>query len=214
MRVDGVVAVQLLAQIFSEHFHMAGFVHHLRGCVIFGVYPRDGFHDFAGADERALLSVQELAEPPDYLLFVELLPLVLAPVFHRRARPSDVFSSRRQIVDRCQNLVGVDINRPVKVGLGIPLGSLGFLVEPFQFGAGALRVVPSEERVGIVDHLVDHRVQVGVGLGDLHDPINIIHPLLLRREWDLLVRASMCPVRLCAISSTVAKSSLMSLPVV
>ena len=78
---------------------MAGFVHHLRGCVIFGVYPRDGFHDFASAQKRALLAVQELAEPPDHLFFVEFFPLVFAPVLHRRARPSDVFGGRRKVVD-------------------------------------------------------------------------------------------------------------------
>ena len=167
---------------------MAGFVHHLRGGVIFGVYPRDGFHDFAGAQKRALLSVEKLAEPPDHLLFVELLPLFIAPVMNGRARASDIFAGRRQVVDGSQNLIGVYINRPIKVGLGIPLGCLGFLVEPFQFRAGAFGVVPGEESVGVVDHLVDHRVQIGVGLGDLHDAINIVHPLLLSRERHLPVR--------------------------
>ena len=77
---------------------MAGFVHHLRGGVIFGVYPRDGFHDLAGAQKRALLSVQKLAEPPDHLLLVELFPLVLAPVMNRRAWASDIFTGGRQVV--------------------------------------------------------------------------------------------------------------------
>ena len=197
---------------------MAGFVHHLRGGVVFGVYPRDGFHDFPGAHERALLSVEKLAEPPDHLLFVELPPLVLAPAFHRRARASDVFGGRRKVVDGCQNFVRVYINRPVEVGLGVPLGCLGFLVEPFQLRACAFRVVPGEERVGVVDHLVDHRVQVGVGLGDLHDAFNIVHPLLLSRERRLPMRplpigyASPCSIS-SAISSTITESSPVRLPV-
>ena len=192
---------------------MAGFVYHLRGGVIFGVYPRDGFHDFASAHERALLSVEKLAEPPDHLLFVELSPLVIAPVFHRRTGASDILGGRRKVVDGRQNFVRVDINRPVKVGLGVPLGCLGFLVEPLQLRACAFRVVPSEERVGVVDHLVDHRVQVGVGLGDLHDAFNIVHPFLLSRERHLPMRPlPICYASPCAISSTVSGIILESSP--
>ena len=61
---------------------------------------------------------------------------------------------------------------------------------------------------------MDLRFQIGVGLGDLHDAINIVHPLLLSGERHLPIRPlPICYASPCAISSTIPKSSIMPLPV-
>ena len=83
--VHRVVAVELRVEVPGEHLDVAGLVHHLRRRVVLGVDPRDGLDDLRGADERALLAVEELAHPPVERLDRELRPLALGPRLQRRA---------------------------------------------------------------------------------------------------------------------------------
>src|SRR5690554_6839759 len=52
-------------------------------------------------------------------------------------------------------LLGVDVDRPVEVGLTVPLRRLGLLVELVERRTGALLVVPREDGIRVVAHGVD-----------------------------------------------------------
>ena len=84
VRVDRVVTRELLVEVAGEHLDVAGLVHHLRRRVVLGVDPRHGLDDLRGADQRALLAVQELRERPVLRLDAELDPLLVAPLLERR----------------------------------------------------------------------------------------------------------------------------------
>ena len=60
--VDLVLAAELLVEVAGEHLDVAGLVDDLRAGVQLGVVPRHGLDDLGGAQQRALLAVQELAE--------------------------------------------------------------------------------------------------------------------------------------------------------
>ena len=49
----------------------------------------------------------------------------------------------------------IDLDRPVQVGLAVPLGLLGLLVELVQLGLGSLLVVPGELGRAVVRHSVE-----------------------------------------------------------
>ena len=89
VRVDRVVAGQLLVEVAREHLDVAGFVHHLRRRVVLGVDPRHGLDDARGAEQRALLAVEELRERPVLALDAELDPLLVGPLRERRAAQVD-----------------------------------------------------------------------------------------------------------------------------
>ena len=159
-------ARQLLVEVLGEHLDVAGLVHHLGGGVVLGVDPRDGLDDLGGADQRALLAVHELAEHPVLRLHAELGPLLIAPALEERAAQVDAAPAVGGGVGDDHRLL-VDLDRPVEVGLAVPLGGLGLLVELLEAGPGPLLVVPGEDGVGVVLHGVDRGLDVGVG--HVHD---------------------------------------------
>ena len=62
VRVDRVGAAELLVEVAAEHLDVAGLVHHLGRRVVLGVDPRHRRGDLPGADQRALLAVEELRQ--------------------------------------------------------------------------------------------------------------------------------------------------------
>ena len=98
--VDPVLARHLLVEVLGEHLDVAGLVHHLRRRVVLGVDPRHRLDDPRGAQQRALLAVQELGQQRVLHLDADLGPLLLAEVLDRRVldlleRPEPRRSSRR-----------------------------------------------------------------------------------------------------------------------
>ena len=113
--VDRVVAVELRVEVAREHLDVARFVDHLRGRVVLGVDPRHGLDDLRGADERALLAVEELAHPEVERLDRELRPLPLV-VHAFIGEPSTSVRRCAQVVDGARHLHrdGLDVD------LGVP----------------------------------------------------------------------------------------------
>ena len=156
--VHRVVAGELRVEVLREDLHVAGLVHHLRGGVVLGVDPGDGLDDFRRAQERALLAVHELGEQPVLVLHAELQEALLVPLLEdgagdRRLVPLHLRRVCLGVGD--DDALLVDLNRPVQVGLPVPLGLLGLLVEPVELGLGALLVVPRELGGAVVGHTVE-----------------------------------------------------------
>ena len=118
---------------------MPGLVHHLGGGVELAVDVGNGLDDLAGADQRALLAVQELGElPGDAVathhparLLVHSLPA---------ARPIDGYVFLRPL----EWVLEVDLVRPVDALGGVPLARLALLVEVEQL-VPPLVVLPVED---------------------------------------------------------------------
>ena len=152
VRVDRVVTRELLVEVPGEHLDVAGLVHHLRRRVVLRVDPRHGLDDLRGADQRALLAVEELRERPVLALDAELDPLVVGPRLERRAL--EVEPTRERAVDvrlprsRAPARPGRPASRPVEVGGRVPLRRLRLLVQ-LDERLARLLVVPREQRVGV-----------------------------------------------------------------
>jgi hypothetical protein len=109
--------------------------------------------------------VDELAERPVVGLDREPDEVLLGELLERRARHvrlelGELHAQQRRV------LLEVDLGLPRKVGLAVPLGVLGLLVELVERRAGALLVVPREDGVGVVLDRVDRLVDVGVADGE------------------------------------------------
>ena len=170
--VDLEPAAQLLVDVAVEDLDVAGFVHRLRRGVQLGVVPRHGLDDLGGAQQRALLAVQELRERPAPLVDAELEPLLVAPLRDDRAVVVVGCEARldRRLVGG-HDLLEVDVGVPRQIGGGVPLADLGLLVQLAQLRASE-RVVPREDRVGVVLHDVLDLVDVGVG--DRQDGLDVV----------------------------------------
>jgi len=166
VRVDRVTAAQLLVEVAGEHFHMARLVDHLRAGVQLGVIPRHGLGDLGGADERTLLAVEELRERPLSALDAELEPLFVAPLRQRRlCVPVGVDAVTDEGLVFGDGLFDVDVHVPRKIGGAVPLAGLGLLIQLAQLRAGQ-RVIPREDRVGVVLHHVLDLVRVDERRGE------------------------------------------------
>ena len=86
--VDLEPAVELLLQVAGEDLDVARLVDDLRRGVQLGVVPRHGLGDLRGAQQRALLAVQELGQRPPALVDAELEPLLARPTSRRSCRCS------------------------------------------------------------------------------------------------------------------------------
>ena len=156
--VHRVVARELLVQVLREHLDVAGLVHDLRGGVVLGVDPRDGLDDLRRAEQRTLLTVHELRQEPVLVLDPELNEALVVPLLQDGAGdgglvPLHLGRVRLGVGD--DHALLVDLNRPVQVGLPVPLRLLGLLVEPVELGLGALLVVPGELGRAIVGDTVE-----------------------------------------------------------
>ena len=137
---------------------MAGLVHDLGGGVVLGVDPRHGLDDLGRAEQRALLAVHELREQPVLVLDPELQEALLVPLLQHRAGDESAVPLHLRRVGLGvgdDHLLLVDLDRPVQVGLPVPLGLLGLLVELVELGLGALLVVPGELGRAVVGHVVE-----------------------------------------------------------
>ena len=177
MGVDRVGLLELLVEVPGEHLDVAGLVHHLGGGVVLGVDPRHGLDDLGGAQQRALLAVEELALGPHVGLDGVLQPLLLAPLLERRA--GEVHAHGGEVLaagdpDLAGDPLGVDLGVPRQVGGAVPLAGLGLLVQLDEGRTGAL-VVPGEQGVGVVLDRVDDLVDVGVGHGE--DGVEVVDVL-------------------------------------
>ena len=76
-RIDGIDLVELL-DVLLEDLDVPAFVDDLGGGVELGVELRNRVHELAAHDERALLAVEELREPPRGDLDLDLLLLLFA----------------------------------------------------------------------------------------------------------------------------------------
>ena len=137
--VDRVGELQLLLQVARVRLDVARLVHHLGGGVELAVDVGNRLHDLRGADQRALLAVEELREVPRGGVVAELAAgLLVHRVPHRRAPDGDVLLG-------CLQRVGeVDLVRPVDPLLGVPLQLLALLVEVEQL-VPPLVVLPVED---------------------------------------------------------------------
>ena len=167
-----VAATELLVEVTSEHFNVAGFVHHLGAGVQLGVVPRDGLDDLGGADQCTLLAVQELAELPVATLDTKLEPLFVAPLGHWSAiEDALVDTDAEHFLVLLHGLFDIDVEMPWEIGGAIPLASLGLLVELAQRWARE-RIIPGEDRVSIVlDNVQD---LIGIGGGDGQDCVDVV----------------------------------------
>ena len=171
--IDLEAAAELLIEVAAEHLDVAGFVDDLGACVQLGVVPRHGLDDLRGADQRTLLAVQELAELPVEAMHTELEPLLLAPLLHRRADEDVLVETATDdglVVD--DGLLHVDIEVPRQVGGGVPLADLGLLVQLAQRRPRE-RVVPREDRVGVVLDDVEHLGRIRGG--NREDRIDVVN---------------------------------------
>ena len=150
--VDRVVARQLLVEVPGEHLDVAGLVHHLRRRVVLGVDPRHRLDDLRGADERALLAVEELRQRPVLRLDAEARATPSSPHFSNGVPFSVELAAERHVVGQrwfCEHdLLLVDVGVPGEVGLCVPLRRLRLLVELAQRGTTPL-VVPREDGVPV-----------------------------------------------------------------
>jgi hypothetical protein len=126
---------ELAPQVRLVNLDVARFVGGLLRGVELRVDVRDAVDELAGHHERALLAVHELAQrvrqhrvaKPAHLLGREAIPVLGA--VERHDGIGDVLG------------FGIDRDRPVDVGLRVPLRELGFVVEVSQ-PFFARRVVP------------------------------------------------------------------------
>ena len=139
--VDLVLARQLLVEVLREDLDVAGLVHHLRRRVVLGVDPRHGLDDARGAQQRALLAVEELREQRVLHLDADLAPLLLAEVLDRRVLDllQRAEPHRRAAGELGRDLLRVDVGRPVEVGGDVPLRRLRLLVQLARARAGCAR---------------------------------------------------------------------------
>ena len=110
-----------------------------------GVDPGNRLHDLDRTEHGALLAVHELREPPLGRLVAELTPLLVTPFANRRCGVI--------LKDRVGLQFGLEIEHFTKVNFAADL---------------------PENRVGVVLNGGDDPMNVGVGLGDLHDPVKAI----------------------------------------
>ena len=114
-------------------------------------------------------------------------PLLVAPLLEGRPAEIDALAEAAGldgVVDR--HLLLVDGRVPGQVGLGVPLGLLGLLVELAESGTGAL-VIPREQGVGVVLDGVGNFVDVVVG--DRQDRLEVVDvgaadQLFVGCHWD------------------------------
>ena len=128
-----ILAAELLVEVAGEDLDVAGLVDDLGAGVQLGVVPRHGLDDLGGADQRALLAVEELAEAPVAALDAELEPLLVAPLLDRRADVHvgvEAGAEHRLVLG--DGLLDVDVGVPRQVGGGVPLTGLGLLVQLAQ----------------------------------------------------------------------------------
>ena len=167
-----VAAAELLVQVPTEDLDVASFVDDLRARVQLGVVPRHRLDDLRGADERALLTMEELAELPVTALDTEVEPLLVAPLRDRCADERvHVEPGAEDLLVQLHRLLDIDLGVPREIGAAVPLTDLGLLVQLAQRRPRE-RVVPREDRVGIVlDHVFD---LVRVGRGDRQDGVDVV----------------------------------------
>jgi hypothetical protein len=123
------------------------------------VEPLDRLGDLAGGEQGALLAVEELREHPAGEAEAVGLLVALGELAVRR----DVGEGDQGLGEQVAvGVVGVDVDRPVEVGGGVPLADLGGLVEAAQLVLIAL-VGPVE-----VDVVVGRHVAGGL-LAAVHD---------------------------------------------
>jgi len=117
---------------------VARLVHHLGGGVELGVEVRHGLDDLGGADQRALLAVEELGELPGDHVVAHLGALPLAERLPgARAVDGD------GLLGGQQRVVEVDLVRPVDPLGRVPLPLLALVVE-VEEPVAALVVLPVE----------------------------------------------------------------------
>ena len=156
MGIDRVGPAHLLFQIATEDLDVPGFVHYLGGGVVLGVYPRHRGGNEAGADQGALLTVEELRKRPPLGLDDELVPLLVAPLGRRSLRVvlHDV-ETGDGLAELDGQLLPVHLDFPRQVGAGVPLGALRLLVELDQGRTAALVVPGKKDLVLLLDGVED-----------------------------------------------------------
>jgi hypothetical protein len=117
---------------------MPGLVHGLGGRVELGVHVGHRLHDPGGDRERALLTVQELAEQPRRQVVTEFVALFLVQLVPL-AGPVD----RAELLGLLHHVRRVHRDRPVDPLGRVPLLVLAALVQVQQAGSAAV-VVPVE----------------------------------------------------------------------
>ena len=173
--VDRVVARELLVEVLGEDLDVAGLVHDLGGGVVLGVDPRHrsrrswpcrsgrparraGTGRASSSGSRPRSAIHSLSPH-----FSSAVPREVEAGAERRP-----WSPRRSI----DHALLVDLGLPGQVGLAVPLGALGLLVELVELGPGALLVVPGEDRVVV---RVDDVAAVGLlGAHDREDGLEVV----------------------------------------
>ena len=178
MRVHRIVTRELLVEVLGEDLDVARLVHDLGRRVVLGVDPRDRLDDLGRAEQRALLAVHELRQQPVLVLDPELQEALVVPLLERGAGqgggvPLHLGGVGLRVGHH--DLLLVDLDRPVQVGLRVPLRLLGLLVELVELRLGALFVVPGELGRAVVGHLV---VALFVVLADdAHHRLHVVDAL-------------------------------------
>ena len=160
VRVDWVAATEFFVEVATEHLDVTCFVHHLRAGVQLGVVPRHGLDDFGCADERTLLAMEELRQRPLAALDTELEPLLVAPLGEWCVGVPvgvDAVADERLVFGH--GLLDVDVEVPWQVGGAVPLTGLGLFIQLAQLRARQ-RVIPREDRIGVVLHDVLDLIRV------------------------------------------------------
>src|SRR5262249_44738206 len=128
-----------------------------------GVDARHLLHDLGGADERALLAVEELRVRPRLDVMADRRTLALRELLPDRGAVDD-----DRLVGKALRVLRIQVPRPVDARRGVPLGVLAVLVEPPQC-VGALLVLPLEDgRERPVDLPLDLLDGTGVPIDACH----------------------------------------------
>ncbi len=146
-RIDRIGQLELLVEQAGVGLDVPRLVHDLGRRVVLGVHLGHLLHDLGGADQRALLAVQELRELPRLVVAAHLRFLLLRQL--REAVPAE---DRNRLIGEAFGILGVEILGPVDSLLRVPLQLLALAVESEQVGA-AVVVLPAESRLELRGHL-------------------------------------------------------------
>ncbi len=171
MRVDRIVPRQLRVEIPREHLDMAGLVDHLGGRVVLRVDPRHRLDDLRGAEQRALLTVQELRQRPVLGLDRVPHPLLFTPAFHRGPPQVEALEDRLVLGSVGLHHIYLVHRRVPRQIARVPLRRLGLLVQLRQSRPRPL-VIPGEDRLRVRPDRVHHLVDISVR--DRQDRVDVV----------------------------------------
>ena len=145
-RYDRVGEVEFLVQQALVHLDVPRLIHHLRRGIELRLDVGHLLDDLRGANESALLSVQELRK----VMSLRMAPQVCT-LFVGQAFPNRRSKNREILVRQLLRIFRIKIERPIDTTAGIPLQLLALLVESVERFTAVL-VLPLETALEVLGH--------------------------------------------------------------